>query len=151
MNDFLLGTLAHADPDPDEEDEEPVSILSIDNPYPLGVPVRVMREMGKQLDAMFQATVPAPPEFFIDCRGMTGSDWSQTGVRVREWLEPQGVDPHVVTAMCHHILGQIIPLPSMPPLISMRVSWNLDDGWNVITRRVAPPRPDPADELLQLP
>jgi hypothetical protein len=105
-----------------------------DDPYPLGVPNRVVAETNARVAEWLR---PEPlPAFKIDCAGMQLSDCWSTANRAADWLLTQHVEHELVERIRRHVMELITSQPELP--ISMRLGWSPDDGWYVTVLRHGP-------------
>jgi len=105
-------------------DDDLIEVFELDNPYPLGVPERVMKQwMCRHSDEPYVM-------FTLDICCMTGADYFLGTDRLSRLLRSRGADPAHVVAMLTFI-DEAMDNHEAKPFRSVLIGYSPARGWCV--------------------
>ena len=100
-------------------------VIEYDNPYPLGVPERVIRQMGQDSD--FFEIKPLDCAFTIDCTRLLTSDRARMEDLVMPHLYRTHCDPETAGMIMAHIDREMRD----KRVVALAIDYNFALGWHV--------------------
>jgi hypothetical protein len=101
------------------------------NPFPLGIPNRVMKEMEKETADWWAAARGETPSFRVDFVGLTEGDRPGACGAVLKFLDSHDVDEGLAGAIVHHVDC----LMRDPGWNHALLKWIPAYGWHVMSMR----------------